>query len=128
MAFEVVVRPVVFPDVRPPPARSLPPPDDPTQGFCTIKGNGASHVDLTSSYSVNQSKSVQTETKRRYDVARIYQMGDDGNVSEDNFVDIEVANKIWMKGEADNIYNYDPVQEADNIEIRERNKVRKSGE
>jgi hypothetical protein len=36
--FETVVRPAVFPDIRPAPARSLPPADDPEKGMCVITG------------------------------------------------------------------------------------------
>ena len=95
---EVVVRPVVFPNIRPAPARSLPPADDPDKGFAMIRGNGAKQIDLTNSYSNSTSTSTQKEIKRRVDVARVYQKKDDGTVNKENFVDIEVANKIWMKG------------------------------
>ena len=142
---EVVVRPVVFPNIRPAPARSLPPADDPEKGFAVIRGNGAKQIDLTNSYSSSASTSIQTETKRRVDVARVFQKKDDGTVNKDNFVDMEVANKIWMKGPA--APGYDPekdpknagtvalkdltneqlvqyyarVKKQDNIEIKKRN-------
>ena len=51
--FEVVVRPVVFPDIRPAPARSLPPADDPTKGFCEITGAGNFPVQLSFSSQVS---------------------------------------------------------------------------
>ena len=37
------------------------------------------------------------ETERRVDEVRVYQKDDDGTVNKDNFVDIEVANKIKMR-------------------------------
>src|SRR4029077_863167 len=95
--FEIVVRPVVFPNIRPAPARSLPPPDDPEKGFATIRGNGAKVVSLSYSYSESWSKSRPTETERRSDEARIYQMDDDGTVNQNNYVDVRWANRIKMK-------------------------------
>ena len=38
---EVVVRPVIFPDIRPRSRPALPPEDDPTKGFAVIQGNPA---------------------------------------------------------------------------------------
>jgi len=99
--FEVVVRPVVFPNIRPAPARSLPPQDDPDKGFAVIRGNGANQVSLSSSYSASTSTNKRKETQRRVDEARVYQEEDDGTVNKDNFVDIEVPNKIWTKGPPD---------------------------
>jgi hypothetical protein len=98
MGFEVVVRPAVLPNIRPAPAQTLPPADDPEKGFCMIRGNPAKSLDLTTSWSRSTSKSHQVETKRRFDEVRVYQENDDGTVNRDNFVDVEVANKIWSKG------------------------------
>jgi hypothetical protein len=129
MGFEVVVRPVVFPNIRPAPAQSRPPADDPNQGIATIHGSSGQFLDLQYSWSLNSSQSNPNETKRRYDVARVYQMDDDKNVNRDTFVDIEVANRIWMDdGTVQNRYGYSPIQEADNIEIRDRNKIKWRGQ
>ena len=95
---EVVVRPVVLPNIRPSPARSLPPADNPESGFCTIRGNPATQVDLSNSWSRSMSRSHHVETERRVDDARVYQMNDDGTVNRKNFVDVEVANKIKTRG------------------------------
>lgn len=99
--FEVVVRPVVFPDIRPAPARSLPPQDDPTKGFCVIKGSSGKVIDLPFSWNVSTSKTRPVETERRVDEVRIYQMEDDGTVNKKNFVDVKAANKITMKEPGD---------------------------
>jgi hypothetical protein len=96
--FEIVVRPVVFPDIRPPPAKPVLPADDPTQGQCVINGASGEIVTLNSSWNYNQSKSRQVETKRRSDLARVYQQEDDGTVNKDNFVDVKVPNKIQYRG------------------------------
>jgi hypothetical protein len=98
MGFEVIVRPVVLPNIRPRPAQTLPPADDPEKGFCEIRGNPAKQVDLTSSWSRSTSRSHHVETERRFDEVRVYQMDDNGKVNRDNFVDVEVANKIKTRG------------------------------
>jgi hypothetical protein len=94
--FEVVVRPVVLPNIRPQPAQTLPPVDDPEKGFCTIHGNPAKEVNLSSSWSNSSSKSHHVETERRFDEVRVYQQDDDGTVNRDNFMDVEVANRFSM--------------------------------
>jgi hypothetical protein len=96
--FEIVVRPVVFPNIRPAPAQPVPPADDPDKGFATIHGNGAKEVDLSYSYSGSASTSQRTEIKRREDEARVSQKKKDGKINKKNFVDIRVPNKVWMKG------------------------------
>jgi len=148
---EVVVRPVVFPSIRPQAARVLPPADDPEKGFAVIHGNGGKHIDLNHSWSISASKSKPKETQRRVDEARVYQMDDDGEINEDNFIDIEIPNKIWMEGgklpavddgsdpatedaptksklPETSVEYYRPVQEEANIEVKKRNFIRKSGE
>jgi hypothetical protein len=150
--FEVVVRPVVFPNIRPAPARSLPPADDPTKGFCEITGGGSFPVQLSFSQSVSTSKSKPTETERREDEVRVYQMDEGGAVNKDNFVDVAVANRITMrdpgrndgpgpkpgdtfipggsvgaKGNSHEIAMYYQRQlEQENIEIRKRDQIRKN--
>jgi hypothetical protein len=99
--FEIVVRPVVFPNLRPAPARSLPPPDDPEKGFAVIRGNGAKSVSLSYSYSASWSKSRPTEMERRSDEVTVYQEEDDGTVNKDNYVKMKVANRIKMRREND---------------------------
>jgi hypothetical protein len=151
--FEIVVRPVVFPDIRPAPARSLPPADDPTKGICKITGKGSHPLSLSTSTSVSMSKSKPRETERRVDEVRVYQMDDNGKVTRGNFVDLEIANRIKMKdagrndtpisskpgdinipggsaGSKGNSYEiamyYARQIEAANIEIRKRDQIIKS--
>lgn len=148
--FEIVVRPVVFPDIRPAPAQPVPPADDPNKGFATINGNGGKSFTLQWSYSSSASTSQHTEIKRREDEGRVYQKDDKGKINKKNFVDIRSPNKIWSKGPpglpTDNrpsfgfgqgpmageapprpfgpetdVYNYMRMQEKDNVEIRRRN-------
>lgn len=148
--FEVIVRPVVFPNIRPQAPRVLPPEDNPDQGIATIRGNPAQTVNFTHSYSFHWSSSRQVETERQVDEVRVYQKEDDGNVNRDNFVDIEVANRITKEGakgksagddaEIDAIRNadkdfqrrklwresYKRVEETDNVEVRNRDVVKKN--
>jgi hypothetical protein len=147
---EIVVRPVVFPDIRPQPPRRLPPEEDPTKGICTIRGQGSFLVtfSIASNWSVTYGKTK--EIKRRVDTTRIYQKDKDGTINKDNFVDVDVANKVWMKGGTapktattetagepipgtSTSYGtekwteyYKPVKEEDNIEIIERNKIKEN--
>lgn len=145
--FEIVVRPVVFPNIRPAPAQSQAPASDPTKGICTIKGSSGKHIDLPFSWSISTSTSRPKETKRRVDVVRVYQKDDnlgtrnpspsrlstspsrlsttsDSTVNKDNYVDIQVANRIWMNDSGKVIrHSYTRAQENDNIEIRERDKM-----
>ena len=131
MGFEVVVRPVVFPNIRPQPAQSQPPASDPTQGLARINGSSGQFLDLQYSNSINSSSSHQKETKRIYDVARVYQQedpdaeGNPGKINKDNFVDINVAKKIYMKDgqSVSTKYNYVAPVDKPNIKIIERNKV-----
>lgn len=153
--FETIVRPVVFPNIRPTPTRSLPPADDPEQGKCIIGGGGGGLMSATESISVSGSTHNPKETERRVDVARVYQKDDDGTVNRDNFVDIEVANRIKMAvpvsgsdkefvgfngddvvktvpgrgftgDDVTETYHYDPIKEKDNIEIKKKNKIKKA--
>jgi len=148
---EVVVRPVVFPDIRPAPARSLPPQDDPDKGFAVIHGQAGKQVDLTWSYSSSASSNKRQETKRRVDEVRVYQKRKDGTINKNNFVDIQVTNKMWNKGppkqpegpgfyvpEGNRTYRgtgneteivwFSPIEATDNTEIIKKNKMIQSRE
>ena len=132
--FEVVVRPVVLPSIRPQRAQSLPPQDNPDEGFAVIRGNGGIEVTLSNSYSANTTVPGQKERKREVDEARIYQKTSDGTINKENFVDIKVAKKIWMEGAKEpssngstikrrELWRFAPVKEKDNIEIIGRDKI-----
>jgi hypothetical protein len=91
---EVVVRPVVFPNIRPAPARALAPEDNPDQGIATLSGSGGRLIDLPHSLSASVSRNKQeTETKRVVDTERVYQVEDDGTINKDNFVDVDRTTK-----------------------------------
>lgn len=123
---EVVVRPVIFPDIRPPPAQPLPAPVNPDEGFAVIHGQGAKQINLPNSYSKSASSSVRSEKKRRVDKVRVYQKDDSGAVNKENFIDLEVLTKVWMKqGGAEEIVDfYRKPEEADNLEIKSRDVIK----
>jgi hypothetical protein len=121
---EVVVRPVVFPNIRPAPPRILAPEDDPTKGLATIGGSGGQSVDLTRSWSVSVSRSVpEQEGKRQFNTERIYQKDERGNINRDNYIDVERLRKIRLEGGEDGgdlrkiIFNDPPP--VDNVEVLE---------
>jgi hypothetical protein len=136
--FEVIVRPVVFPNIRPQPSRSLPPAsDDPKQGQAVLSGSNGQVIALTHSYSASASSTGGTETERTFDVARITPSDSGGGVSRssgratgtaDTFVDVEVVKKVKMRDKSGNtsVWNYTPIEEADNIEIIQRDQTRKT--
>lgn len=128
--FENIVRPVVFPNIRPSPAQSIPAATAPDQGVATIRGASGKSIDLSHSQSISSQAQQPTETQRRVDEVRVYQMDDNGDVNRDNFVDMDVANKIWMNEGSGSTkkYYYTPVEEADNIEILNTNVVKKARE
>jgi hypothetical protein len=95
--FEVVVRPAVFPDIRPPPARSLPIEDAPDKGIAVINGIGNSIIDLTYSFSSSWTRARLVESRRTFDTVRVYARrgsGSSGSVDKSTYVDFEVATAI----------------------------------
>jgi hypothetical protein len=127
--FETVVRPVVFPDIRPRAKQSLPPPNDSASGFAVIRGNPAQSVGMSDNWSVSTSQQRPQETERRFDVMRVSQMNDDGSVQPENFVDLEVANRITMRDSKGGLTKYSYARmddEKDNIQVLNRDQVRKA--
>src|SRR5215475_3503285 len=124
MTFEVVVRPAVVPNIRPQAAQPLPPPDDPTQGICTIRGSNGKFLDLAYSWSASTSSTKRHEIKRKVDEVRIYQKTDDGIVHKENFVDVHVSKKHWLyDGTYTTTDAYCGMQETKNVKIRTRDKI-----
>lgn len=151
MGFETVVRPVVFPNIRPQRARKIQPEsDDPQKGMAVIRSQPARTFEMSYNYSFNASSSETNEIEREVDEVRIYQKDDDGTINRDNFVDVQIAKKIQVRGYNGDDWDgrtkepgdfgadsrstrdtewknkYKPVEEEDNIEIRERNKKLKN--
>lgn len=122
--FEVIVRPVVFPGIRPQKQRVLPTESDPEQGVCTIEGNSGGIIDLTDSWSVSKSKSIQwKEVGRVSSKVRIKQKEPDGTINPDNYVDVKVAKSILTRRDDGRIHEqrFRPAKTEDNIEVLEAN-------
>jgi hypothetical protein len=136
--FEIIVRPVVFPNIRPTPTQSLIHEADPTKGFAVINGNGAKQFNMPYSWTASSSKSHPIESQRQVDTARIYQKDDDGKINKSNFVDVSATNKLWMTGGKvpsdsqggtafeNQILFFQKLEEQDNIEILERDVIKKN--
>jgi hypothetical protein len=126
---EVVVRPVVLPNIRPTAPRVLPPEDDPEKGIATLGGSGGRLIDLTYSFqSSTQRETPKYEQERTFDVDRIHQKKEDGSINKDNYVDVERVKKIYL-GTADGVreqYNFAIPPTVDNIETTKTDQVRKA--
>jgi hypothetical protein len=124
--FEVIVRPVVFPNIRPAPARALAPEDNPEQGIAAITGSGGRLIDLAHNWSVSVSRNrPQQETKRQFSKERVYQKDKQGKINRDNFIDVERLSKIRLdteQGPIKVIYNDPP--KVDNVEVIETDLTR----
>lgn len=134
MALEVVVRPVVFPNIRPARPRLLTTPDDPSQGIVVLSSGGGTFVGTSYSYSYSYSSSKpHKEKKRQVDKKRVYQktQNDDGTstINKDNYVDIEQMKKVLLVGgtEPQRIV-YAPYKDADNIEVLETDVTKTAGQ
>jgi hypothetical protein len=124
--FEVIVRPVILPDIRPSRPRILPQQDDPSQGIATLSGSGGSLIDLSQSESHSWSRSIQKEKKRKFNKERIYKKDDAGTVDKSTYVDVERLK--WLQtldgaGVSGSIRYADP-PERDNVEVLEKDQVR----
>jgi len=124
-SFETIVRPSVVPDIRPPATPKVVPFSDPGQGFAVINGNPAKQLNLTTTTSVSVSRSQGSEVERRYDTVRIYQVDQNGNVNKDNFVDIQVANRLKKKtAQGTETTYYRPADLSDNVESLRTNDIK----
>lgn len=141
--FEVIVRPVVLPNIRPPSARVLPPVDDPEQGKVIVSGGGGKFMGTSVSSSISvSSQAPHREEKRQFDVERIYQVDEKGgghgrsgaevgNINKNNFIDVERVKKISLSsgsGDDKDIINriYADPPKADNIETIQTDQTRRA--
>jgi hypothetical protein len=133
MSLEIVVRPVVLPNIRPSVARRIAPPDDPTKGLASLGGGGAgTFIGVSESYSHSISKQEpHKETKRQVDTDRVYQMDENGNINKSNFVDIERITKLLSEANDGGAYStlrsiYHEPNYRPNVETIETGKTIKS--
>jgi hypothetical protein len=142
--FEVIVRPVVFPNIRPAPTRSLPPADDPEQGQAVLSGGSGQVIALTHSFTAGGSRPDGTETERMFDVVRIKgEQNVDARFAgagafaalaaslaatgdDDAYIDVEVVTELKMRTSdgGQSVYNYTPIEESDNVTVLQRNVTR----
>jgi hypothetical protein len=127
--FEVIVRPAVFPNIRPAPPRVLAPAsDDPTQGIAVISGSGGKVIDLRHTWSVSVSRQKpQHEQARQFDVERVYKKDENDEVDKQVWIDFERLRKVRLKDldSALKMIYADPPP-ADNVEIIRKDVTRKS--
>jgi hypothetical protein len=128
MGFEVVVRPVVFPNIRPAPARVLPLEADPTQGMVVISGNGILTVNESYSANVSVSRQVpQNEEVRQYDKDRVYRVDSAGAVDKSTYVDVERLKKVRLaSGDTPVKMIYAVPPQVDNVETIEVDNTRRA--
>jgi len=101
MGFEVVVRPAVFPNIRPAPPRVLAPADDPTQDIAVIGGGSGKFVGTSMSWSASLSReNPHKEAARQFNKERIHQVDEKGNVNKQNYVDVERLTKVRLNTDA----------------------------
>jgi hypothetical protein len=128
--FEVVVRPVVLPNIRPPQAQVLPAEDNPEQGLMVIKGSGTTSIGASYAWSISWTKSKpHQETKRQYDTERVYQKDNTGEINKNAFVDVERLKKVRAKtGDGPIRQLYADPPKRDNVEIMNSNMTRESSD
>jgi hypothetical protein len=136
--FELIVRPMILPGIRPAPRPSVVPAEgDPEKGLVVIRGSSARTVDLPYSYSSHWEVVMASEVERSYDVARVYQQegqeggsatrsGREGEVNRSNYFDVEVVRRLRMQeGGTEVDYHFTPIQASDNVKILKTNLVRR---
>jgi hypothetical protein len=128
MGFEVVVRPAVFPNIRPASPRVLMPEDNPTQDIAVIGGSSGKFVGTSLSWSTSLSRqNPYQEAARQFTKERVHQVDDKGNVNKKNYVDVERVQKIRLQtidGPLRFVYEDPPPRE--NIETLARDLARAS--
>jgi hypothetical protein len=126
MGFEVVVRPAVFPNIRPATPRVLVPAGDPTQGLAVFTGGGAKFIGTSFSWNASMSQSGPAqESRRQFDKQKVYQMDKSGNINRSNYVELERLKKVRLEtdsGPLKQIFNDPPT--ADNVETTQSNVTR----
>lgn len=128
MGFEVIVRPAVLPNIRPPLAQVLPPEDNPEQGMAIIKGSNPGAIGASLTWSVSVTHDLpHKETKRQYDTDRVYQKDKAGKINKSNYVDVERLKKVRMEAaEGPFRYLYAEPPPRDNVEVIETDMVRET--
>ncbi len=121
---EVVVRPVIFPNIRPPTPQVVPPAN--SDSPFVLSGASGKLIDLPHSWSASTSRSTETETKRQFDTERVYQVDDNGKINKSNYVEVERLKKVRMdREEGDPVrQTYAVPPKVDNVETIETDLTR----
>jgi hypothetical protein len=130
MGLEVVVRPVVFPNIRPTRPRVLAATSDsPDQGMVVLSGGGSTFVGTSYSYSYSYSSSKpHKEQKRQVYKVRVYQENKDGTINKDNYVDVDQMQKVLLTNEKEPLrVIFGDYKTPDNAEILEKDVTKISG-
>lgn len=100
---EVVVRPSVFPDIRPQ-AKESRAPADPDSGRTVLTGSDALVLDLNLTFTQSLTRQVAREEKRIFDIARIYKTTPDPDnpsappsIDKNTYLDVEMPHAIRLK-------------------------------
>src|SRR5580765_582165 len=114
MGFEVVVRPAVFPNIRPQrPGLSMPG-DAPDKGFASISGGGGSLIDLPWSESMSMSKG-HLEKRRTFHKVRVPYTRPDGTIDWSRYTEDEVMNRVEFEPPFE--MDFDPPKESPNMRL-----------
>jgi hypothetical protein len=127
--FETIVRPAVFPNIRPALPRVLAAEDSPEKGICTINGGAPQKLGSSSSWSVSLSRQLpHKEVARQFDTERVYQVDSKtGVMHQDNYVEIERLKRVRMdydQGSYKMLYNDPPPR--DNVKVLLVDETRRS--
>lgn len=128
VGLEVVVRPVVLPNIRPAAPRVLAPADDPEQGIVTLGGSGGRLIDLPYHFTSSVQRQLpHYEKERTFDKDKIKQKDKDGKVNEDNFVEAERMKRVVLVSPDgdEREYRFADPPKVDNIETVQTDQVRK---
>jgi hypothetical protein len=122
--FEVIVRPVVFPNIRPAPPQVLAPEDDPTQGMAVISGNASGTLlSASHTWSVNLSRQKpHQEAVRQFAKERVYQVKKNpagaSIINTDNYVEVERLKRVRLETDQGPIkVNYANPPKVPNVEV-----------
>lgn len=134
---EVVVRPSVFPDIRPQ-AKETAASADPNAGRTVLTGMDGLVLDLNLTLNQSMTKQIAREEKRIFDIARIYkttpsETGGPPNIDKGTYIDVEMPHAIRLKktDKGPNIDRYYRKPKAEdypngNVEIREEDIERRN--
>lgn len=125
-SLEIIVRPAVLPDVRPAPAQPFVAPPEEDEGFVEIVGARGAAINLAQSHSSSFTRQRGRELGRTFDLMRVKQKDENGNIVPENFVDIEAVTRLRMldaRNQRAKLRLAKP-EERDNVEILQENMKR----